>query len=130
MTTLQAPVDLSSATRVGPRVYRKQVLAKRTIDYPLPDGTTKQVTFDDDYLTDLANAYKAGAYDLVPFQLADGANRHNEDPRQYGGRVIGTSLDPRRDLRRCHRDRPSGNHRCVPSVSGSCGLSTIAARDV
>jgi len=92
MTTLQAPIDLSSATRVGPRVYRKQVLAKRTIDYPLPDGTVQTVTFDDEYLRDLATAYNDGAYDLVPFQLATGRNEHNEDPRNYGGRVLGAEV--------------------------------------
>lgn len=94
MTAIQAPIDLASATRVGPRTYRKQVLAKRSIDYPMPDGSTRRVDFDDAFLTDLANAYRDGAYDLVPFQLADPANRHNEDPRQYGGRVIGAEVTP------------------------------------
>lgn len=89
MTVIQGPVDLSAATRTGPRVYRKQVLDLRTIDYPLADGSKRTVAFDDAYLTDLAEAFTAGAYDLVPFQLADPANRHNEDPRQYGGRVLG-----------------------------------------
>lgn len=87
-------MDLSAATRVGPRVYRKQVLAKRTIDYPLPDGSTQRVDFDDEYLADLAAAYNDGAYDLVPFQLATPANQHNEDPRNYGGRVIGAEVTP------------------------------------
>ncbi len=94
MTMLQAPLDLSTATRVGNRVYRKQVLARRTIDYPMPDGTTVEVKFDDAFLADLAQAYQAGAYDLVPFQLATGRNEHNEDPRNYGGRVIGAEVTP------------------------------------
>lgn len=94
MTALQAPVDLSTATRVGGRVYRKQVLAKRTIDYPLPDGSKRTVSFDDEYLTDLAQAFQQGAYDLVPFQLATPGNQHNEDPRNYGGRVIGAEVTP------------------------------------
>lgn len=92
MTQLQAPIDLSSATRVGPRVYRKQVLEKRTIQYPMPDGTTREVVFDDQYLRDLADAYNDGAYDLVPFQLATPGNAHNEDPRNYGGRVLGAEV--------------------------------------
>lgn len=92
MTTLLTPVDLSAAVQAGPRVFRKQVLAKRTIDYPLPDGTTRTVAFDDAYLTDLAESYKAGAYDMVPFQLAGPDNRHNEDPRNYGGRVLGAEV--------------------------------------
>lgn len=94
MTTVQAPIDRSSARRVGPRVYRKQVLAKRTIDYPMPDGSVQKVTFDDAYLRDLATAYNDGAYDLVPFQLATGRNEHNEDPKNYGGRVIGAEVTP------------------------------------
>jgi hypothetical protein len=70
-------------------VYRKQVLAKRRINYPMSDGTKRVVEFDDAYLTDLADSFKAGAYDLVPFQLATPQNQHNEDPRNYGGRVLG-----------------------------------------
>lgn len=86
---LQAPVDLSTATRVGPRTYRKQVLAKRGIDYPLPDGGSQHVEFDDAYLRDLAAAYNEGAFETVPFQLAD---RHSDDPRHYGGRVVGAEV--------------------------------------
>ncbi len=92
MTVLQAPIDLSAATRVGGRIYRKQVLRKGPIDYPMPDGSKRRVVFDDEYLTDLASAYTAGAYDLVPFQLAGPRNDHNEDPRQYGGKVIGAEV--------------------------------------
>lgn len=89
MTVLQAPLDLSSATRVGPRTYRKQVLAKRSIDYPMPDGSTQHVDFDDAYLRDLAAAYNEGAFETVPFQLAD---RHTDDPKHYGGRVVGAEV--------------------------------------
>jgi hypothetical protein len=89
---LQAPIDLSSATRVGPRRYRKQILEKRAIDYPTPDGSTQHVEFDDAYLRDLAAAYNDGAYDLVPFQLATPANEHNEDPRNYGGRLVAVEV--------------------------------------
>jgi hypothetical protein len=92
VTSLLAPLDLAAGTRLGPKVYRKQVLRKGTINYPLPDGTTRAVTFDDQYLTDLADAYNAGAYDVVPFQLATPRNEHNEDPRNYGGRVLGAEV--------------------------------------
>ena len=92
MTTLLTPVDLSAAVQAGPRVFRKQVLAMRDIDYPMPDGTTRSVSFNREYLTDLAESYKAGAYDMVPFQLAGPDNRHNEDPRNYGGRVLGAEV--------------------------------------
>lgn len=92
MTQVQAPIDLSTATRVGPRTYRKQVLSKRSIDYPMPDGSKQRVDFTDEYLRDLAAAYTEGAYDVVPFQLATGKNEHNEDPRNYGGRVVGAEV--------------------------------------
>lgn len=92
MTTLLAPIDLSAAVQAGPRVFRKQVLEKRTIRYPMPGGERREVAFDDAYLRDLAASYNAGAYDLVPFQLATPANEHNEDPRNYGGRVIGLEV--------------------------------------
>ena len=85
MTTILAPVDLSTAVKTGPRVYRKQLLRKGTIDYPTPDGKTRRVVFDDKYLTDLAAAYRDGAYDNVPFILAGADNAHTMDPTRLRG---------------------------------------------
>lgn len=89
MTTLLTPIDLSASRQTGPRVWRKQVLAKRQINYK---GRT--VNFDDDYLTDLAASFNAGAYDHVPFILADEQNRHTMDPMRYHGAVKALEVTP------------------------------------
>lgn len=93
-TTVLTPFDLAAPTQAGPRVYRKQVLKKGRINYPLRGGGKRVVEFTDEYLRDLAAAYTGGAYDTVPFQLAGPDNAHNEDPRNYGGRVIGAEVTP------------------------------------
>lgn len=93
-TTILAPVDLSAATQTGPRVFRKQILAKRTIQYPGKDGTKREIAFDDAYLTDLAAAFRAGAYDNVPFILADEQNRHTMAPERFRGWVKGVEVTP------------------------------------
>lgn len=93
-TTILAPVDLSAATKTGPRVFRKQVLAKRTIQYPTPDGKTKTIAFDDAFLADLASSFTAGAYDAVPFILADDQNRHTMAPERFRGWVKGLEVTP------------------------------------
>lgn len=91
-SVLLAPLDLSAPTRVGPRTYRKQLLRKVGIDYPAPDGSTQRVEFDDAYLTDLADAFNAGAYDLEPFILADESNRHTLAPERYHGELLAVEV--------------------------------------
>lgn len=81
------PLDLAAPSRVGPRTYRKQLLRKGTIRYPHPDGSVEEVTFDEAYLRDLAEAFNAGAYDLAPFILADEKNRHALLPERYQGEL-------------------------------------------
>lgn len=83
-TATLTPYDLSEAEKVGRRLYRKQVLKKGTINYK-----GQKIKFDDAFLTDLAASFKAGAYDQVPFVLADTENRHNEDPERFRGEITG-----------------------------------------
>ena len=71
MTVLQAPIDLSTATRVGPRTYRKQVLAKRSIDYPMPDGSTRPLSLRGRFLLERADGdWVVYGYDVA---LDDGS---------------------------------------------------------
>jgi hypothetical protein len=45
----------------------------------------KRITFDREYLSSLVSAFKQKACGAVPFQLADGDNKHTNDPlRRYG----------------------------------------------
>lgn len=86
-TATLTPYDLSAAVKVGNKMYRKQILALSTINYK-----GKKIKFDKAFLTDLANSFKDGAYDQVPFQLADADNRHNMDPERTRGELVGVEL--------------------------------------
>lgn len=94
MTTILAPLDLSSATQTGPRTYRKQLLRKGTIHYPRQGGKTQRVDFTDQYLMDLAAAFRAGAYDNVPFVLAGADNAHTLDPTRFRGWLKAVEVTP------------------------------------
>lgn len=93
-TTIIGPVDLSAATKTGPRVFRKQILRKGTIHYPVKGGGKRRIDFDDKYIADLAASFKAGAYDNVPFILADEHNRHTMAPERWRGWVKGVEVTP------------------------------------
>jgi len=86
-TATLTPFDLAEAKQVGRRTYRKQVLPLGSINY---EG--QKITFDQQFLTDLATSFQDGAYDQVPVQFADGKNRHNLDPKLFGGEVKGLEL--------------------------------------
>lgn len=89
MTIYQTQWDLAPATSTGPKLFRKQVLRKGTINY---EG--QKITFDDDFLKNVVKSFKSGAYDQVPFQFADEQNRHNMDPEKFRGEVKGLELTP------------------------------------
>lgn len=75
-------------------LYRKQVLRFGTINYTDRRGQQRKITFDRKYGEDLVRAFKDGAYDQVPFQLADADNRHTNDPTRTAGEVVALSLSP------------------------------------
>jgi hypothetical protein len=68
-------------------VFRKQILPETTINY---EG--RKLVFDRQYLTDLAQAFRQGAYDQVPFTLADADNKHTMDPERIRGELTSVSL--------------------------------------
>jgi hypothetical protein len=84
---LQMPFDESEATQVGRRTYRKQILPVGSLEY---EGRT--LNFTREYLEDLANNFNSGAFDQVPFQLADPENRHTNDPERFRGEVKALEL--------------------------------------
>lgn len=73
--------------------FRKQILAFRTINYrDRATGQTRRINFDKGYGLELIRSFQQGAYDQVPFQLADASNAHNNDPTRTGGELIGVEL--------------------------------------
>lgn len=77
------PLDFSEPVKAGKRRFWKQILPVTSIDY---NGT--KVDFDDNFHKDLKLSFSQGAYDQVPLVFADGENRHNMDPRNFGGELL------------------------------------------
>ena len=75
------PVELSRT------LFRKKILPLGSIDYK-----GRRINFDKAYLTDLAKAYDDGAFDQVPFMLADRNNAHTMDPDRYRGECKGVQV--------------------------------------
>jgi hypothetical protein len=84
MTILLAPVAEKQSKALGKNVYRKQVLKAGQFNYK---GRT--IKFDRDYFLSIQQAFRDGAFDTVPFVLADKENRHTMEPERARGEVIG-----------------------------------------
>jgi hypothetical protein len=77
------PLDFSETQKAGKRRFWKQILPVTSIDY---NGT--KIVFDKNFHKDLQLSFTQGAYDQVPLVFADSDNRHNMDPRNYGGELL------------------------------------------
>lgn len=84
---LLTPASGGEGTTLGPKLWRKKILPKGTINYK-----GRKIVFDDSYLADLASAYQEGAYDQVPFMLADAENKHTMLPERYRGECKGVEV--------------------------------------
>jgi hypothetical protein len=85
---LQMPYREQPADQVGPRLFRKQILKVGEIPYK-----GKRLKFDRDYLAKAVDSFNAGAYDQVPFVLADDENRHATSPERFRGEVKALELN-------------------------------------
>jgi hypothetical protein len=81
------PFHGSQAVELGNRMWRKKILPVGDVEYK-----GRILKFTRDYLGRLVNAYNARAYDQVPFQLADAANTHTNDPERTRGEITGMEL--------------------------------------
>jgi hypothetical protein len=84
---LLSPQDDGDAVELSSRVYRKRILPLATINY-----RGRKISFDAQYLTDLAQSFNSGAYDQVAFMLADTNNAHTLDPERFRGEVQGVEV--------------------------------------
>jgi hypothetical protein len=87
---IASPWAGGEAIELGSDLWRKKLLPLGSVDYK---GRT--LVFDRAYLDGLADAYNSGAYDQVAFQIADGDNKHTNDPERYRGEVV--SMDAEAD---------------------------------
>jgi hypothetical protein len=84
---LLTPTDRDAHVALSKTVFRKKILPMGSIDYK-----GRKINFDRAYLTDLATAYQDGAYDQVPFMLADKDNAHTMDPARFRGECKGVEV--------------------------------------
>lgn len=82
-----SPEDTLTLSGDGRVSMRKRILPKGEINYK-----GQKITFDEAYLSQVAEAFQAGAYDHVPVQIADAENRHNNDPERFGGEITGVEV--------------------------------------
>jgi hypothetical protein len=86
---IRTPFSRAAAQAVSPGVWRKRVLPVGEVEYK-----GRMLHFDKPYLEGLAQAFQSGAYDQVPFQLADAANTHTNDPERTRGWITGVDVKP------------------------------------
>lgn len=89
---LLTPLHCGNVVELAGGLFLKQILPFKSIDYTGPDGSKRRLTFDRQFNQDLVDAYKAGAFDQVPFQLADSRNTHTNDPERTRGEIAGIEL--------------------------------------
>jgi hypothetical protein len=81
--------SLATQPAGGGRIWEKKLLPVGQVNYK-----GRVLNFDLPYLQGLAAAYHANAYDQVPFQLADAANTHTNDPERFRGEILGMTTKP------------------------------------
>lgn len=84
---LRTPRSPGTAIELGNRLWRTQLLPLGEIDYK-----GRKIKFDKEYLSGLIRAFKAKAFDLVPFQLAPDDNKHTNDPERFRGEIVGLEM--------------------------------------
>lgn len=86
-TQILSPIDLGQTSKVGGRLWRKQILPIGSINYK-----GRKIDFTRDKLAAMADAFRAGAFDSVPLVMADHENRHTMDPRHTTGEMVDVEL--------------------------------------
>lgn len=86
---LLTPFDFSEPVKAGRKRFWKQILPIGSIDY-----NGQKIDFDKQFHLDLAHAFRQDAYEQVPVVFADAENRHNMDPKNFGGDVLDIQSRP------------------------------------
>lgn len=81
------PTEGGQVVNLSRTMFRKKILPLGTINYK-----GRKIEFDQAYLTDLASSFQDGAFDQVPFMLADKDNAHTMDPERYRGDIRGVEV--------------------------------------
>lgn len=92
MTTVLTPTVVSDLAKVGPGLWRKQILRLGNLIHP----TTKQeVRLDEARFAELMQAFDEHARDQTPFVFVDEKNRHPDTghPEQFEGELVSLSRE-------------------------------------
>jgi hypothetical protein len=87
--TVLTPVNESDVVDLGRKMFRKQLLPKRQIDYK-----GRKINFDDTYLDNIAQSFRDAAFDTCPLVMADSDNRHTMSPLAANGEIVGVERTP------------------------------------
>jgi hypothetical protein len=82
--TVLSPTLASGAVELGRKLYRKRILPIGELDYK-----GRKLNFNRAYNDNLAAAFRDGAFDCVPFQLAPDDNSHTNAVDRAGGEIVG-----------------------------------------
>jgi len=82
--TVLTPTVSSGAIELGRKMYRKQILPIGELPYK-----GRKLQFTPDYINNLVAAFKDGAFDAVPFQLAPDDNSHSNAVDRAAGEIVG-----------------------------------------
>lgn len=80
---VRTPIATGEATKVGKRLWRKQVLPNAKLNV-----RGRVIEFTPDYFRKVEQAFRDEAYPTVPFMLADKNNDHTMDPERAHGEVL------------------------------------------
>ena len=82
--TVLTPTLASGAVELGRKLFRKQILPIGQLDYK-----GRKLDFNRAYNDNLAAAFRDGAFDTVPFQLAPDDNSHTNAVDRSAGEIVG-----------------------------------------
>jgi len=82
--TILGPTVDGGAIELGRKLYRKRILPIGRLDYK-----GRQLNFNRAYNDNLAEAFRDGAFDTVPFQLAPDDNSHTNAVDRAAGEIVG-----------------------------------------
>lgn len=82
--TVLTPTLASGALELGRKLYRKRILPIGELDYK-----GRKLNFNRAYNDNLAAAFRDGAFDTVPFQLAPDDNSHTNAVDRAAGEIVG-----------------------------------------
>lgn len=87
-TQFLTPIDLGETTKVGGRLFRKQVLPYGSINYKDKTGQQRKINFTRSMFTEIEKAFRDKCFPGVPLVFCDSKNDHTMETRATTGEVV------------------------------------------